>query len=82
MWRATCLTAAQGKPPMQAPLLTKTASYPSGVACLFLRSLLALGVQGPVLDFIWATPKFANKHAPGRQTTLRIISGTEKINIK
>lgn len=34
-----------------SPLLIKTATYQSGVACLFLQSLLILHVGGKVTDF-------------------------------
>lgn len=47
--------------------LFKTATYEPGVACLFLRSLPALHVRGPVTDFTWKasqegfwTNRFAN----------------------
>ena len=39
------------------------ANYQSGMVCLFLWSLLALHVWGPVspLDFTWGTPKLVNQ---------------------
>ena len=33
---------------LKVPLLIKSATYQSGMVCLFLQSLLALSVQGPV----------------------------------
>ena len=50
VWGSTCL-AAQDKPCMQVTLLVKTVTYQPGMAFLFLPSLPALWVQGPVSDY-------------------------------
>ena len=43
--------SAQDNSPIYVPLLLKTSIYQSGVGCLFLPSLFALPVQGPISDF-------------------------------
>ena len=54
--------AAHVKPPVEVLLLVKTATYQSQVVCLFLQSLLALCVWGPVLNVTQGTPEVVNQH--------------------
>lgn len=57
------LEATQGKPHIEVPLLFKTATYQSGMVCLFPPSLSALHVWGVVSDLTQDAPKwFVNQH--------------------
>ena len=61
MQRSTHLVAAQDKPQREVSLLMKAAVYQSGVISLFLQSLFALCVKGPVSDFAQGTPEVMNQ---------------------
>lgn len=55
-----CLAAAHVKPHLGVSLFIQTASYQSGVLCLFLWSLLALHIQGQ----FWMSPGNSGRCEP------------------
>lgn len=68
MPRPTHLVGTQGKPCMQVPLVIKPATYPSGVVCLVLWSLLTPRHRLQISP--GETPKFMNQHQVAAFTPL------------
>ena len=49
------------KPPKEVSLPIKLATHHSGVFCVFLQSLAALLIWGPVSDYTWEAPGVAKQ---------------------
>ena len=76
MWRSTVLR--HPRQTSYASLLVKTVAYQSGVAGLYLRSLLALCVGEPVSDFTPGTLEVLNQQHVSNVGTLTKISEIER----